>query len=70
MSDASVYVSSVLPPELVQRMDLKIAEARVQMLRTEREDAIIPTRSSWIKRAILHYLTCPHANGSGNHKKE
>ncbi len=65
-AEESVYVSSVLPPDLVQRMDLRIAEARVRTLRAGREEAIIPTRSNWIRNAILHYLSCPGVNGN-NH---
>jgi len=64
--ESSVYVSAVLPPELVQRLDLKIAEARLRTLRSGSETAIIPTRSNWIRNAILHYLNCPNVNGNQN----
>ncbi len=63
---ARVYVSAVIPADVARKLDLKIAEERVKTLRSGSEDAVLPSRSSYIRNALLHYLTCLHVNS--NHK--
>ena len=61
MSDDTVYVTSIIPAAIAKKMDAHIVEKFVRSRKTPRKDneaPRIPTRSSYIRDAILHYLEC------------
>lgn len=68
--DEGTHVSSVVPREIVKRLDIKITEIQLKLLREgKRKGDIVPSRSSWIRAAIIHFLNCPHVNGPNGHNK-
>lgn len=54
-----MIVSAEIPEEVIKVVDVRVAEARLLAAKTGKPDAPIgPTRSSFIKEAVVHYLNC------------
>ena len=52
-----MIVSAEVPDDIVKRIDVYLAERRLSTLRSGQEDSILPTRSSFLREAILAKLT-------------